>query len=206
MGWLGEGGLAGERPGDLADQQGVSDPPSMSSAVSHSTTNGALRVLEQGNLLDGADLMPVRNESGRKKRARKSSPAPKPPGFAAALKLVVQHGRQLAKEIGKTALSRCPRCGHVGPTEQDFGTRIIRGERRPQSWCRSCRKVHLPPLKSLPNLSGRAVKATLVETANEKPPKARRRPAAPPAASPSAPRDGLLFSVDELSRGKRRSS
>jgi hypothetical protein len=66
--------------------------------------------------------------------------------------------------------------------------------------------VNLPPLKSLPNLSGRAVKATLVETANEKPPKARRRPATPPAASSSAPRDGLLFSVDELSRGKRRSS
>ncbi|WP_375768679.1 hypothetical protein NR798_44550 [Archangium gephyra] len=150
--------------------------------------------------------MAVRNESGRKKRARKPSPAPKPPGFAAALKLVVQHGRQLAKEIGKTALSRCPRCGHVGPTEQDFGTRIIRGERRPQSWCRNCRKVHLPPLKSLPNLSGRAVKATLAETANEKPAKARRRPSESSSAASSAPRDGLLFSVDELSRGKRRSS
>lgn len=172
----------------------------MSNAVSQSTNNGALRVLEQGNLLDGADLMPVRNESGRKKRARKSGAGPL--GFAAALKLVVQHGRQLAKEIGKTALSRCPRCGHVGPTEQDFGTRIIRGERRPQSWCRSCRKMHLPPLKALPNLSGRAVKATLVKTANEKPAKARRRA----AASPAAPKDGLLFPADELSRGKRRSS
>lgn len=173
----------------------------MSSAVSHSTTNGALRVLEQGNLLGGMDLMPVQSGSGRKKRARKAGPGPKL-GFAAALKLVVQHGRQLAKEIGKTALSRCPRCGHVGPTEQDFGTRIIRGERRPQSWCRSCRKVHLPPLKALPNLSGRAVKATLVETANEKPAKARRRP----AASPAAPRDGLLFPAEVIYRGKRRSS
>lgn len=176
----------------------------MSRAVSHSTTNGALRVLEQGNLLGGMDLMPVQSGSGRKKNARKAGA--KPVGFAAALKLVVQHGRQLAKEIGKTALSRCPRCGHVGPTEQDFGTRIIRGERRPQSWCRNCRKVNLPPLKALPNLSGRAVKATLVETANEKPAKARRRQAAAPAASSSAPRDGLLFPAEVISRSKRRSS
>ncbi|AKJ08247.1 zinc ribbon domain-containing protein [Archangium gephyra] len=169
--------------------------------MSHSTTNGAFRVLEQGNLLDGADLMPVQSGSERKKRARKSGQPPKKLGFVAALALVVERGRKLAKEVGKTALSRCPRCGHVGPTEQDFGTRIIRGERRPQSWCRSCRKVHLPPLKSVPNRSSRAVKATLVETANEKPAKARRS-----AAPASAPRDGLLFSVDELSRGKRRSS
>ncbi|HYO69336.1 MAG TPA: hypothetical protein VEU33_24980 [Archangium sp.] len=170
--------------------------------MSHSTTNGALRVLEQGNLLDGADLMPVQSGSERKKRARKSATPPKKLGFVAALALVVEHGRQLAKEVGKTALSRCPRCGHIGPTEQDFGTRIIRGERRPQSWCRNCRKVNLPPLKALPNRSGRAVKATLVETANEKPARSRRsaRPAAP------APREGLLFSVDELSKGKRRPS
>ncbi|HYO56883.1 hypothetical protein [Archangium sp.] len=164
--------------------------------MSHSTTNGALRVLEQGNLLDGADLMPVQSGSERKKRARKPGPVPKL-GFATALALVVQHGRQRAKEVGKTALSRCPRCGHVGPTEQDFGTRIIRGERRPQSWCRNCRKVHLPPLKALPNISGRSLKATLTETAHEKPAKSRR---------PAAPKDGLLFPADELSRGKRRSS
>lgn len=164
--------------------------------MSHSTTNGALRVLEQGNLLGGADLMLVRNGSGRKKRARQTGPGPKL-GFATALALVVRHGRQLAKEVGKTALSRCPRCGHVGPTERDFGTRTIRGERRPQSWCRNCRKVHLPPLKALPELSGRAVKATLSETANETPARARRR--APP------PQEGLLFPVEELSRGKRHS-
>ena len=168
--------------------------------MSHSTTNGALRVLEQGNLLGGADLMPMRS-SGRKRRTRTPGPAPKL-GFATALALVVQHGRQLAKEIGKTALSRCPRCGHVGPTEQDFGTRIIRGERRPQSWCRNCRKVHLPPLKALPSLSGRDVKAPRVQTANAQPAKARRRPATPP----TPPQDGLLFPVEVICHGKRRSS
>jgi hypothetical protein len=168
----------------------------MSNVVSHSTTNGALRVLEQGNLLGGADLMPVQSGSGRKKRARKLGAGPKL-GFATALALVVQHGRQLAKEVGKTALSRCPRCGHVGPTEQDFGTRIIRGERRPQSWCRNCRKVNLPPLKALPEASGRDVKATWVETAPEKPKKSR---------PPAAPQDGWLFPPDALGGGKRRAS
>lgn len=176
----------------------MSDPSSMSSVVSHSTTNGALRVLEQGNLLDGANLMPLLGKSGRKKRARKSGAAPKKLGFATALALVVRHGRQLAKEVGKTALSRCPRCGHVGPTQQDFGTRIIRGERRPQSWCRSCRKTHLPPLKAVPELSGRDTKATRVDVANEKPVRARRS-----AAPAPVPQDGWLFPPEVLC-GKRR--
>ncbi len=170
--------------------------------MSHSTNNGALRLLEQGNLLDGTDLKQVQSGSGRKKRARKTGTGPM--GFAAALALVVKIGRERAKEVGKTALSRCPRCGHVGPTQQDFGTRIIRGERRPQSWCRSCRKVNLPPLKALGNSSGRTVKATLTETANEKPAKASR-PAAP-ADRPAAPADGWLFPPEMLAGGKRRAS
>jgi hypothetical protein len=168
----------------------------MSIAVSHSTTHGALRVLEQGNLLGEADLMPVQNGSEKKKRARKAAAKPKV-GFVAALALVVQHGRQLAKEVGKTALSRCPRCGHVGPTQQDFGTRIIRGERRPQSWCRSCRKVNLPPLKALGESSSRVVKATLTETANEKPSRARR------TGGTERPKDGWLFPLEVLKGGKR---
>lgn len=176
----------------------------MNSVVSHSTTSGALRVLQQGDLLGGADLMPLLGKSGRKKRTRKAAP-PKKLGFATALALVVQHGRQLAKEVGKTALSRCPRCGHVGPTQRDFGTRIIRGERRPQSWCRNCRKVHLPPLKAVPELSGRDTKATRVDVANEKPRKparARRSEASAPAPV-SAPKDGWLFPPEVLG-GKRR--
>lgn len=166
----------------------MSDPPSMSGAVSHSTNTGALRVLEQGNLLGGADLAPVLKGNGKKKRARKTGAGPKL-GFATALALVVQHGRRLAKEVGKTALSRCPRCGHVGPTQRDFGTRIIRGERRPQSWCRACRKVHLPPLKALANSSGRVVKAPSEQPAREKSPRSRR---------PAPPEDGWLFPPEVL--------
>jgi uncharacterized C2H2 Zn-finger protein len=140
--------------------------------------------------------MPVQSGSGQKKRARKNRAEPKPAGFATALALVVQHGRKLAKEVGKTALSRCPRCGHVGPTQQDFGTRIIRGERRPQSWCRSCRKTNLPPLKALTETSGHSVKATRSDTANEEPAPARR----------SAKADGWLFPELVPVRKKRRTS
>ncbi|QRN98212.1 hypothetical protein JRI60_03845 [Archangium violaceum] len=165
--------------------------------MSHSTTNGALRVLEQGNLLDGAYLVPSLSGTGGKKRARKKKAAPKL-GFVAALALAVQQGRQLAKEVGKTALSRCPRCGHVGPTQRDFGTRIIRGERRPQSWCRSCRKTNLPPLKAVPESSGRDVKAPHGETAPEKPEKSRRA---------AVREDGWLFPPEMLGGGgKRRNS
>jgi hypothetical protein len=181
----------------------MSDSVSMQEAVSYST-NGALRILGQGDLLGEAYRMPVLNGGGRKKRARKQEEQPKP-GFATALKLVVQLGREKAKEVGKTALSRCPRCGHVGPTEQDFGTRVIRGERRPQSWCRNCRKTNLPPLKALPH-ADRKVKATLVETANEKPAKAQRPRAVPPLAPVPATQDGWLFPPDALGKRKRRKS
>jgi hypothetical protein len=33
----------------------------------------------------------------------------------------------------------CPRCGHTGPVDPDFGTRIVKGVVRLQSWCQGCR-------------------------------------------------------------------
>jgi hypothetical protein len=118
----------------------------MSCPVSHSNSESATQVLEQRNLLGGTDLVPVLGNSRKRKRARKFHVASdRPLGFAKALALVVEHGRQKAKEHGVTSLSRCPRCDHVGPTAKDFGYRIIRGERRPQSWCRGCRAQNIPP-------------------------------------------------------------
>lgn len=114
--------------------------------MSRSTTESASQVLEQRNLLGGTDLVPVLGGAGKRKRARKFHVASdRPLGFAKALALVVEHGRQKAKEHGVTSLSRCPRCDHIGPTAKDFGYRVIRGERRPQSWCRDCRALNLPP-------------------------------------------------------------
>jgi hypothetical protein len=113
--------------------------------VSHSKNQSATQVLEQRNLLGGTDLVPVLG-GGKRKRARQIHVASERRlGFAVALALVVENGRQQAREHGVTSLSKCPKCDHVGPTAQDFGYRIIRGERRPQSWCRGCRGQHLPP-------------------------------------------------------------
>jgi hypothetical protein len=174
----------------------MSDPSSMNGTVSHSSTQSALRNLEQGDLLGGADVGAGRREEGRKEqppRRRHVGARPRL-GFAIALALVVRHGRQQAKELGKTALSRCPRCGHVGPTERDFGTRIIRGERRPQSWCRGCRAEHLPPLKALGSSSGREVKASRGERAREKPAKTER-------PRRTRPEEGWLFPPELLGGG-----
>jgi hypothetical protein len=116
----------------------------MSCPVSRSSSQNATHVLEQRNLLGGTDLVPIVG-GGKRKRARQFHVASeKKLGFAAALALVVEHGKQRAREHGVTSLSRCPRCGHHGPTSTDFGYRVIRGERRPQSWCRGCRGQHLP--------------------------------------------------------------
>jgi hypothetical protein len=117
----------------------MSDVPSISCPVSHSTSQKAKHVIEQRNLLGGSDLVPIL-KAGKGKKARQFHIASEGRvGFAVALALVVEHGRQKAKETGITSMTRCPRCNHEGPTAQDFGYRIIRGERRPQSWCRGCR-------------------------------------------------------------------
>jgi hypothetical protein len=171
--------------------------------------NGAMRVLEQGNLLGGADLVPVEREGRRKKRSRPLHVGAKSRlGFAAALALVVTRGREKAKERGETWLSRCPRCGHIGPTEQDFGIRLMKGGPRPQSWCRTCRGVNLPPLKALGSASNRERKAAQPKAAPSKAsqPKAARHKArakpeerAPREEASSAPRSGWLFPPETLS-------
>ena len=33
----------------------------------------------------------------------------------------------------------CPKCGHTGPVNPDFGIRVVRGVERLQSWCADCR-------------------------------------------------------------------
>ncbi|MDC0712479.1 hypothetical protein POL68_28715 [Stigmatella sp. ncwal1] len=130
----------------------MSDVPSMSGVVSHSTSQSAKHVIEQRNLLGGSDLVPIL-KAGKGKKARQFHIASEGRvGFAVALALVVEHGRQKAKETGVTSMTRCPRCNHEGPTAQDFGYRIIRGERRPQSWCRGCRSqgVTVPTTAPVP--------------------------------------------------------
>lgn len=59
-------------------------------------------------------------------------------GFVAALAVVVEHGRRTPPPAEKRT-KRCPRCGKVGNIAKDFGTRVLDGERQPQSWCRDCR-------------------------------------------------------------------
>ena len=80
------------------------------------------------------------NKAVVKKRARRE---PRPTGFARALALVVEYGRR-AEGIQppvapRPAIACCPRCGHTGPIDRDFGTRRVNGEVRAQSWCRNCR-------------------------------------------------------------------
>lgn len=36
-------------------------------------------------------------------------------------------------------LRTCPQCGREGTVAAMFGTRPVRGERKPQSWCSKCR-------------------------------------------------------------------
>jgi hypothetical protein len=77
--------------------------------------------------------LPLSKRNAPKRKGR-------PYGFAAALALILQHGRERpAPAAPPLPTKRCPRCSRVGRIDQQFGYRMIDGERRPQSWCRECR-------------------------------------------------------------------
>lgn len=66
-------------------------------------------------------------------------------GFFRALSIVIEQGRQLSVPLAKREpaplVKRCPHCGKQGRVDRDFGTRLVHGQERPQSWCRSCRQA-----------------------------------------------------------------
>jgi hypothetical protein len=72
------------------------------------------------------------------------------PTLARATEELVRLARQLERaeivELPDVAPStcRCPRCGRTGLVDQDFGTRVLNGRRRRQSWCRRCRSRRVP--------------------------------------------------------------
>ncbi len=96
--------------------------------------------IEQRHLLWGSEVS-ASLPAGRGKPRRVLHVEDEHVGFATALALVVEHGRRATVRADHRA--RCPRCGRVGPTDRDFGTRLLNGKRRPQSWCKTCRAAHL---------------------------------------------------------------
>jgi hypothetical protein len=100
---------------------------------------GFLRVMEQRDLLGGADLVSFGGRGRRPRRVRVDGRWKV--GFAAALALIVARAKDPLSARQAPERSRCPRCGAEGETEALFGTRVLGGERRAQSWCRSCRSA-----------------------------------------------------------------
>jgi hypothetical protein len=98
------------------------------------------RRAEQQSLLGGVDLIAPVDRPGAKQPLHL---APRwKVGFAAALALVVEHGKKAQDRTHLPARTRCPRCQRLGDTLRDFGVRFVRGRRLPQSWCRTCRAAH----------------------------------------------------------------
>ena len=93
--------------------------------------------MQQQDLLGGVDQVAVAPRPAR------STPvdAHAKLGFAAALALVVEHGKKAPDRAAVPPRTRCPRCEQMGDTVRDFGIRFVRGRRIPQSWCRTCRSA-----------------------------------------------------------------
>jgi hypothetical protein len=100
------------------------------------------RMVEQQSLLGGVDLVaPAQRRGGTARTLRVDSRWKV--GFAAALALVVEHGKRAQERADMPARTRCPRCQQLGDTMRDFGIRFVRGRRIPQSWCRTCRSAQV---------------------------------------------------------------
>jgi hypothetical protein len=111
------------------------------------------RMVEQQSLLGGIDLVAPPGRRGANRTLHVDSRWKV--GFAAALALVVEHGKKAQERAGIPTRTRCPRCQRLGDTVRDFGVRLIRGRRLPQSWCRSCRSGHVARrVPSQPDLLG----------------------------------------------------
>lgn len=103
---------------------------------------GTSSVYEQRNLLGGSDVVAAIGH-GRRKKTRTLQVGQYKVGFAAALALVVEHGKRAQQIQELPSRSRCPHCGRVGLTDEHFGSRMVRGKRVRQSWCRECRSAKL---------------------------------------------------------------
>lgn len=122
----------------------VSDRWSISFIMRTVSPQAPTRLIQQKNLLGGTDVWTVtRSKAGQPHRARRVHVDEKRLGFASALMVVVENGRRAAEANEVPKLAYCPKCGHRGPTATDFGTRVMRGVRKAQSWCRGCRAQHL---------------------------------------------------------------
>lgn len=53
----------------------------------------------------------------------------------------LERPRRASKIVGDWSkeIRTCPKCEHQGPVDPDFGTKLVRGIVRAQSWCKSCR-------------------------------------------------------------------
>ncbi|HXX31208.1 MAG TPA: hypothetical protein VEJ89_10870 [Myxococcaceae bacterium] len=100
----------------------------------------ARALIEQQSLLGGVDLVAPGRGPGRTVHVDPRWTV----GFAAALALVVEHGKKAGDRADMPARARCPRCHRTGDTLRDFGVRTVRGRRLPQSWCRDCRASQPP--------------------------------------------------------------
>lgn len=103
---------------------------------------GTSSIFEQRNLLGGSDVV-ARIGRGRRQKTVSLRVDRYKTGFAAALALVVEHGKRAKSLEEVPSRSQCPRCQRVGLTDEHFGTRVIRGKRVRQSWCRECRSARL---------------------------------------------------------------
>ncbi len=97
------------------------------------------RVVRQVALFGGTDVLCLYGENGRIRTNRLHCDSD------AKASAIVRQTRQLERaelvELpgGPLETHRCPRCGRTGSLDKDFGTRVLGGRRRPQSWCRACR-------------------------------------------------------------------
>jgi len=104
--------------------------------VSRTASKKPPRVLEQGCLFGGVDVMVHYGDEGH----TRFNVLPCPDA-ATATRVAAQLARAEGARVGvQPEFATCPFCGEAGPVESLFGFRSLRGRRVRQSWCYLCRR------------------------------------------------------------------
>lgn len=95
-------------------------------------------VVQQGNLFGGVSVVWIHGVH-RTRMNRIDFATAEEAERAITDSIRFEKARRLAFSPTLPATSRCANCFKEGDTELEFGTRLLRGKRVVQSWCRKCR-------------------------------------------------------------------
>jgi hypothetical protein len=107
--------------------------------MSRTTSKLPPRIVEQRGIFGGVDVLTLYGEGGHTRANVLHCESKERVRDMVSLARRFEQASAVGTDPTAIDVVRCPNCGRSGHIETDFGMRLLRGRRRPQSWCRKCR-------------------------------------------------------------------